>query len=988
MADSETRSTIGCKGRADDLYDLAGTGPIVGLMPRHREEVVNVRLADLLGARGVHAQAETVVGTAKRQLPDVRLEWHGVAIAIECKFDRPGARSAVEEQAERRLETNLASIAIALLYPDSLSDSDNLAEDLERSRLAVRFAAIGGRVGEWLELEGVDGLARSLDVARALLVSDRSIDESAALLDGAIENFRWAVAEQAAREGDLLRIVAAADAVTPGSGTREERKAAVSIAGLSLCTAAMLHLEISKYDPHVPALPAAEGSGIRSKWARSWRQVLDHDYAAVFRIARDVLEALTDDPGLEQALRSIDRTARTVASRKILGRHDLVGRLYHRLLADQKFLATYYTRVPSATLLNGVALNAGRWPDVDWAAESEDFDFRCGDLACGTGTLLVSAASDLSQTWAFARGQADKEINLNQFARKLLEENFFGYDILAYAVQVCATTPLLAAPGSPISSSHLFQMPFGGEGGQLGSLELLYGETSARLFGDEPRRRIGSDEPIRDPLTVGIPRLDYVVMNPPFTRSVNSNRLLGSLPAAELRVARSRLSQLMRGAEVEGSLTAGLAAPFVALGARAVKPGGRLALVLPKTFLTGLAWAGTRQLLATKFHVEDVIVSHEPGRWNFSDSTDLSEAMIVARRLSGDDEGGHFRTRWIQLRRNVLSPVDALSVVSALHRLEQPSEAGEPIRISEGLEGEVGEVFSRPSPRGDESWPHASFSTSALDQVAHSISTLQSVTFPGGGQYNLRLCALGDLATFGYDTRDIHDAFERSEAAHGFAGFWGHNAQRVRSVAQTPNTELRARTEPAPGRARIKDASAIWATASTLLLADRLWLITQRCASVLLDRPAVGPTWWELTLKTDDVRHRKALVLWFNSTIGLVSLLFSTEEARGPWIKLKKNKLPDIAVLDVRRLPTAKLERLACAFEELRDAELLPVAMLDRDPTRVKIDRAISDALALDPTALEPLRRMLSREPRVQPVPRAPGRTEGLEPIVPELALF
>ncbi len=424
MADSETRSTIGCKGRADDLYDLAGTGPIVGLMPRHREEVVNVRLADLLGARGVHAQAETVVGTAKRQLPDVRLEWHGVAIAIECKFDRPGARSAVEEQAERRLETNLASIAIALLYPDSLSDSDNLAEDLERSRLAVRFAAIGGRVGEWLELEGVDGLARSLDVARALLVSDRSIDESAALLDGAIENFRWAVAEQAAREGDLLRIVAAADAVTPGSGTREERKAAVSIAGLSLCTAAMLHLEISKYDPHVPALPAAEGSGIRSKWARSWRQVLDHDYAAVFRIARDVLEALTDDPGLEQALRSIDRTARTVASRKILGRHDLVGRLYHRLLADQKFLATYYTRVPSATLLNGVALNAGRWPDVDWAAESEDFDFRCGDLACGTGTLLVSAASDLSQTWAFARGQADKEINLNQFARKLLEENF------------------------------------------------------------------------------------------------------------------------------------------------------------------------------------------------------------------------------------------------------------------------------------------------------------------------------------------------------------------------------------------------------------------------------------------------------------------------------------------------------------------------------------------------------------------------------------
>src|SRR4051812_9924859 len=128
-------------------------------MPRHREEVINVRLADLLSGRGVHANAETVVGTPKRQLPDVRLEWHGVPMAIECKLDGPGVRNQVEEQAEQRLETNLASIALSLVYPRELAESKDLSAELERSQLEVRFAAIGGRVGSWVTLDGVDDLA-------------------------------------------------------------------------------------------------------------------------------------------------------------------------------------------------------------------------------------------------------------------------------------------------------------------------------------------------------------------------------------------------------------------------------------------------------------------------------------------------------------------------------------------------------------------------------------------------------------------------------------------------------------------------------------------------------------------------------------------------------------------------------------------------------------------------------------------------------------
>ena len=66
-----------------------------------------------------------------------------------------------------------------------------------------------------------------------------------------------------------------------------------------------------------------------------------------------------------------------------------------------------------------------------------------------------------------------------------------------------------------------------------------------------------------------------------------------------------------------------------------LEPGeGRLALVLPLTVCTGPSWAQTRALIERYFTLDVVITSHDPQRWNFSDSTDLSEALLIATRRS------------------------------------------------------------------------------------------------------------------------------------------------------------------------------------------------------------------------------------------------------------------------------------------------------------------------------------------------------------------
>ena len=67
--------------------------------------------------------------------------------------------------------------------------------------------------------------------------------------------------------------------------------------------------------------------------------------------------------------------------------HDLAGTVFQRLIADRKFLATYYTRPETAALLAQLAIpDDGRWGDAERVR-----GFRIADYACGTGTLLHAA---------------------------------------------------------------------------------------------------------------------------------------------------------------------------------------------------------------------------------------------------------------------------------------------------------------------------------------------------------------------------------------------------------------------------------------------------------------------------------------------------------------------------------------------------------------------------------------------------------------------
>lgn len=941
-----------------------------------REEAINVRLADLLNESGASARAETIVRSGRhKKFPDVRVEWAGLRVAIEAKYDGPGAAAAVESQVEERLQDALGDVGVALLYPEELKRATDVRATLRGAHMRAKFSA-PGREGTWQTLSGVADLSRSFEYARALLIDDDAVLAATERLEEAVGTFENAVKAQPGRRDALLKIVSAADVA--GAGAKEinrARRAAGPIAGLAVCTAAMLQAELSRVDPGVPPLPSAEPDATRSALIRSWKKVLEHDYAAIFRVGLEVLEALAEDAALGSALKRVTELAETVSNSRMLARHDLIGRVYHTLLADQKFLATYFTSVPAATLLSYLALDPKRWPDVNWALDPEDGPpLRIADFASGTGTLLLTAFGAVRQSWAASRARAGQPIELSAFGKTMIEDGIRGYDVLAYALQVCASTLLLAAGGSVVSRTGLHRMPFGGPMGRLGSLELIAGSTEAQLWGDDAGGGITTQDEIQHErrVEIGLPEgeVDFVVMNPPFTRSVGGSQLLGSLDGPAFEKARDRLRELIQRDDVAATLTAGLGAPFVDLGGRAVRPGGRLALVLPKSVLTGKSWSLTRAYLAERFHLEFVITSHEAGRWNFSDSTDLSEALLVARRLHDDESRTDHATTWIGLRSNPLTAIEALGTLAAISNAGDVSEHGTPILTGDVLDGDAGEMFVRPAPVDGRSWRHGTFTRSVLDKAASAILACEPIPAPRATEpLKVPLKALESLGTLGYDRRDITDAFELVATSQGYPALWGQDAETMQTLTQTANRQLAPRTSPAPGRP-LKPAGQVWGSAGRLMVAERLWAITYRTTAVVLPERAVANTSWSVNLHGDDPDADHIVALWLNSTLGLLAFITAAEETRGPWIALKKNSLKQLPVLDPERLGEGARKVLRQAWLDLQDAGLQPVSKLAEDPVRQLIDRAICEALGLPEDPIVALRELLGSEPRfaqVQP---------------------
>jgi len=774
----------------------------------------------------------------------------------------------------------------------------------------------------------------------------------------------------------------------------------IKMAGLALVDAMVFQEVLALSDPTVDTLSKiAATPPVQQSLIRSWTAILEKNYEPIFELGKAILVSLPSSPPIEDALTILIIEAQKIASSRALLRHDLMGRIYHRLLlADvAKYYATYYTSVPAAWLLARLSLETenSSW-NIDWSKVEKVSEFRVGDLACGSGTLLSASYRNILDKHIVSSTSKGLNPNLNALHKVLLENVLWGFDVLLYATHLAVVGMSLHNPGSIFQKSNTYALPLTGKGElrRLGSIDFLVNRkitVASTLAGQSVgAERRGVD--FTEKVSVELPDFDIIIMNPPFTRSVGGNLLFGALPKEERKNLQKELSKILKEKGFSGIGQAGLGAVFVVLSDKYLKQGGRMALVCPRSLISGVAWRKIRELLGKNYEIEYVITSHQaPDGWNFSENTDLSEVLLVARKLGKEE--AHGKSVIANLWRKPVNEMESIIVADQLRGLKAVSK-NDVYNMLENLNAshfnlalggrKIGEAYTVTSDAIDESldtWGQlAPFAQSDLNRVAYIFINSGQIYVPGKGVVSSINCTplSNVLSLMGPDVRQVHGTFSRSDSRTPYAALWDHKSEEIKTILLQPNIWLHPKDT--------KGALALWSKSGKFMIAERLWLITHRIVASYLTSEALSNMWWptQLTiLETFDGahvnadEHGKIQTLWLNTTLGILGLLAYRQDTRGAWVKFKKETLNLLPLLDLTKLTRSQVDKLLIAFDKFSKSEMDPLPnqfsqATSGSGTRREMDLEILQILTGNTIDLKTLYEYLAEEPIISlsPLPK------------------
>jgi len=768
----------------------------------------------------------------------------------------------------------------------------------------------------------------------------------------------------------------------------------LKMAGLTLIDASIYHEVLARANVGIPSL-----SGIRSRrpikksLEDAWKQILEIDYEPIFDLAYRLLSNLPASQPLEDGLEIIINQAEKIASSRTLLRHDLMGRIYHTLLLGNiaKYYATYYTSIPAASLLARLSLENDNpsWM-IDWSNPVDISKFRICDLACGSGTLLSAAYTTIVDKHVISSASKEQDPDVKELHSKLMENTLWGFDVLSYAAHLTVTTLALHNTESTFDDANIFVLPLGiiGKEKRMGSLDLLSTNELSILTTLTQERIAAERKGIKSTrkAVVKVPKFQLIIMNPPFTRSVGGNLLFGDLPKSERNKLQNELKDLHKKQKISGIGQAGLGADFIVLGDKYLMAGGRLALVAPRSLLSGVSWHKIRQLLVDNYDIEFILTSHQPPNdWNFSENTDLSECLLVARKKTEEkkEKKTVIINFWTKPSNQVESTILSKSMIAISKAsstdiydfLENPNASFHEIKAGRKKFGEAYVVSKNLLEEYISTWGAISpFAQSFLNSISFefiSSGVLSIPSSPTSAFFPIK--PLGTiLETCGPDRSQVHHSFSKTTSRTPYPAFWGHKSNYINRIALEPNVNLK----PKPGKQ--KSAQKLWNSGSgRLLVAEGLWLNANKLVAVFISTKVLSNVWWPLQLRKEKTKdrasvsreeHEKIQALWLNSSLGLLGLLSFRQDTRGGWIGLKKEPLNLVPILDVTQLNKEKVDQIITLYNQM-SRKVFPTLpqqfkeAYNRAGVRFNLDAKLFEIVLGNQINLDLLYRFLSREP-------------------------
>jgi type I restriction-modification system DNA methylase subunit len=819
-------------------------------------------------------------------------------------------------------------------------------------------------VEEWIKVD-INSLGNLIRESAQFIIREEELEEIEKKIDSYIQEFVSALSSHPNSKviaKNLYEVLFKLYGFSIGN-PEEIKEIIFAQSGLALLLST-IYYETIRYTERLEDLVSLSKAKTPKKaLEEAFKKILEINYEAIFKVAIEILSAL---PPIGRLFDELVELGSEIASKRSLLRRDLAGKVYHKVVGEwslRKGLATYYTQIPSAYLLLYLAK-----PKLG----------RVCDFACGSGTLLTAAYSAMRANYFFEQmrnGKEEEPEKINEDFHIKFIENCYGFDVLKYATQISALNVAFHNPEIKVRKFHIHALPLGvREDGtiSLGSLDFIKPAPSLKDIFSRKTKAVGLDKE-EEKLIITLNPFDLVVMNPPFTRAGGrwkeeagkKGGLFGFMSDEEIRIkvmkeydaVRKNISEilfnkaknLLNNSKLKFLLTqrefssyqnigqAGEGLIFLYLAHKFVKENGKIGFVLPKNVLSATSWFLARCLLASDYHLEYIVVSYDPEGYNFSYSTNLSECLLVARKVSlhSPEE----ETKFVILLKKPKTSIEAIMLANSINQTEEDGYvfAGNSKAIVIGVKRKellenidnFGKFVFLPNIRLLEIAKHLSKNELKFDS--------KSIKLP--------LISFDELLdSIGIDTKQFASSFKlvKTKVPDSLEVFIGGDMSKREKILISPN---------AYAIPKFKDAIQTYENKKgRILLPSGIRINTARVITMLSTQPILSYPFYVARLKDENEEKLKSICLWFNTTFGLLSLLLNRQEVMGMWMQFKMAQWRLIPVLNLNKLTKKQLEELAKLFDEIKNEKLRRIPEQYNvkdgvDPIRLKIDKRFLEIL-------------------------------------------
>lgn len=833
-----------------------------------------------------------------------------------------------------------------------------------------------------------------LDSIIELMIKEDVVGKFVKSLEDEIDIFITELSRAINNRSDFTTIISELDKIMYSSGDKEISSIVVpdvpnevlfSNIYLSLFFSVILYeatLEATELNS-IQALLKGGRRDILRTLSECFDEIMKIDYRVIFKQSKKIVDYLFNiqyaAPVIDRIKKMINLSSDVLRQRAIL-RQDFVGKLYHRITGDfstKKAYATYYTTIPIAILLATLIMETPGGPaDLDFSEIESLYSFHGADLACGSGTLL-SALYNSIVSKHIKDSINTESTNIPKLHKLLVQDTLIGIDALSNSVQIASLVENLHNPSVKLEHLNNFHIPVD-PNGSLGSLNLWYSNNllSANVadLDEEDKTQHFS-----------LPKFDVIIMNPPFSRSTARgvkdarptifNFITDDKGYKKLWLEYSKLIEKMQNSvmyvnnikshgkykrkhdkfnatydEFVGTgkrfstrdispINAGAALPFVFLADNYLNVNGRLGLVLPRTVLENSSYFLVRNLLLSKYEVEYIVSSDDPQNYNFSYSTNLSEILLILRKVNTDEITN--RTRIVKFLRQPANSLEGIMMARQLISSHDDTiSAGNSLANVTEIERSQLERFT---------WNWSIFTNLPINVLRVLGEIIDGDLFSRDSKLVTfrELNSKSELLKL-FDSRPLRGADLKNHFKLDSNG-------NHKLVVTCGREQMRRLTAAATAFKRVSDISSysiqFFKNKSGRVIIPRSFRFDSLPLFATLSEDLVVSR-EPYIASLSNIEQEKALVAWLNSSVAIVILRITTSTIEGPYVHLNLWQVRSLLFPNLRDIKLVR--RLAKVWENYKDQywEELPKqfedAVSNTDSLRMRYDIDVIKAIAPD----------------------------------------